>query len=283
MNTKPSLQLHIQAWSLLDEATPDTEEGLRAHLAAIKSAGFQGYCSSPFPMLKELIGEYGLRYGGAFDASEVEQFAPRIAAIMEIDNGPINCQLADHDTPVEKAIELTVALMAEAKNQNAPVHLEVHRDTCTETPEKTLAIMEGYKAITGEYPLMNFDFSHPAVIKHIVAEDYIRRLLSDEVRPVFQQSKLWHMRPFTAQHCQVPITDGKGGLSPEYEACRPFVREGLKLWLQGPRPGNELWVVPEIGTTHEYKLSCFPNIWDDTVVLANDIESMWNELLSEEI
>ena len=171
MNTKPSLHLHIQAWSLLDEANPNTEEGLRAHLSAIKSAGFQSYCSSPFPMLKELIGEYGLRYGGAFDATEVDQFAPRIAAIMEIDDGPINCQLANHDTPVEKAIELTVALMAEAKNQHAHVHLEVHRDTCTETPEKTLAIMEGCKAITGEYPLMNFDFSHLAVIKHIVAED----------------------------------------------------------------------------------------------------------------
>jgi len=33
----------------------------------------------------------------------------------------------------------------------------------------------------------------------------------------------------------------------------------------------------------KYKLSCFPNIWADTVVLAKDIQAMWNELLSEGI
>ena len=43
---------------------------------------------------------------------------------------------------VEEAIELTLSLMAEAEKQNAPVHLEVHRDTCTETPEKTAGIIE---------------------------------------------------------------------------------------------------------------------------------------------
>jgi len=29
MTTTPSLLIHINAWSLLDEANPDTEEGLR--------------------------------------------------------------------------------------------------------------------------------------------------------------------------------------------------------------------------------------------------------------
>ncbi|MDA9589918.1 hypothetical protein N9R65_03915, partial [Opitutales bacterium] len=148
----PTLKIHINGWSLLDEGDPATEAGLRTHLSAIKDAGFQSYCWGPTPQLKELLTEYGLRFGGAFDAAKAEQFAPTIEAIMAIDNGPINCQLADDDTPVEEAIELTLGLMAEAKKQNAPVHLEVHRDTCTETPEKTTAIIEGYKAATGEDP-----------------------------------------------------------------------------------------------------------------------------------
>ena len=277
----PSLKIHINAWSLLDEADLETEVGLRTHLAAVKEAGFQSYsCNPRQPKLKELLAEYGLRYGGIFEASEPAQFAPLITAIMAIDNDPINCQLANHDTSVEKAIALTIALMAEAKKQNASVHLEVHRDTCTETPEKTSAIIEGYKAATGEYPAMNFDFSHPAIVKHILAKDRFSRLLTEKTIPVFQQSNLWHIRPFNAQHCQIPITNGKGNFAPEYEACRPFIRQALACWLEGARPHNEFWVVPEVGTTHEYHLSCFPNAWNDTVALGKDLQMMWRELLS---
>ena len=282
MSTTPSLKIHINCWSLFDEADPSTEPGLRTHLSLVKEAGFQGYCGgADAPKLKELLSEYGLRFGGAFDAGSPEQFAPRIEAIMAIDNGPINCQLADHDTPTEEAVALTVALMEEAKKQNALVHLEVHRDTCTETPEKTAAIVAGCIKATGEAPRVNYDFSHPAVVKHLVPSNYIERLFDEANIPVFQQSTLWHMRPFNGHHCMIPITDGKGNFSPEYEACRPFIRQALKHWLAGPRPNNELWVVPEQGTTVGYNLSCFPNIWQDTVVLGKDIQQMWSELVAE--
>ena len=167
--------------------------------------------------------------------------------------------------------------MEESERQGAEVHLEVHRDTCTETPEKAYAIIEGYRKIKGVYPRVNFDFSHPAVVKHLVPENYIERLF--ENIPCFQQSTLWHVRPFNGHHCMIPITDGKGNFSPEYAACRPFIRQGLQHWLEGPRPGNRLWVVPEQGTTIGYNLSCFPNIWQDTIVLGKDIQAMWNELL----
>ena len=257
-----------------------TEQGLRTHLSLIKEAGFQGYCGpADAPKLKELLNEYGLRFGGAFDAGSPEQFAPKIAACMAIDNGPINCQLADHDTPTDEAVALTVALMEEAKKQNAEVHLEVHRDTCTETPEKTEAIVAGCIKATGEAPRVNYDFSHPAVVKHLSPSNYIERLFDETNIPVFQQSTLWHMRPFNGHHCMIPITDGKGNFSPEYEDCRPFIRQALKHWLAGPRPNNELWVMPEQGTGG-YNLSCFPNVWQDTVVLGKDIQQMWSELVA---
>jgi hypothetical protein len=112
------------------KAVPQLKQACAGISQRSRIAGFQGYCWSPEnPKLKELLAEYDLRYGGAFDAAKPEQFADRIAAIMAIDNGPINCQLADEDTPVEEATKLTLTLMAEAKKQNAPVHLEVHRDT----------------------------------------------------------------------------------------------------------------------------------------------------------
>jgi hypothetical protein len=89
MPTAPTLKIHINYWSLLDEGDPTTEQGLRTHLSLVRDAGFQGYCgTSDFPKIKELIQEYGLRFGGAFDAGRVEQFAPKIAALMAIDKGP---------------------------------------------------------------------------------------------------------------------------------------------------------------------------------------------------
>lgn len=105
----------------------------------------------------------------------------------------------------------------------ARVHLEVHRDTCTETPEKTEAIIEGYTQATGKAPLVNFDFSHPAIVKHLNAENYADRLFEDV--DTFQQGNLWHMRPFNGHHCQVAVTDGKGNFTPEYEDMRPFIRQ----------------------------------------------------------
>jgi hypothetical protein len=119
-------------------------------------------------------------------------------------------------------------------------------------------------------------------VKHLTPDHYISRLFDETNIPVFQQSTLWHMRPFNGHHCMIPITDGKGNFSPEYEDCRPFIRQALKHWLAGPRPTNELWVVPEQGATIGYNLSCFPNIWQDTVVLGNDIKKIWNELLAEQ-
>lgn len=278
---KPTLKILVNPWSLLDEGDPTTEAGLRSHLEKVKAVGFDSYSSGlDFPKAKELIREYGLGFGGAFDAGSVEEFAPKITACLEIGDGPINCQLADHNTPTDEAVELTIAFMAEAKKQGAKVHLEVHRDTCTETPEKTQAIVNGVKAATGEYPCMNYDFSHPAIVKHLLPCDYIERLFEPEIVPVFQQCKLWHVRPFNGHHCQIPITDGRCVFSPEYEDCRPFIREGIRHWLAGPRTDNELWIVPELGCTGGYNLSCFPNIWQDTTILGNDIKQIWAEELA---
>lgn len=271
--------IQMSGWTLTGQPSPETPWELDQKLAAVKQAGFDAFTArANTPGLKEALAHHGLRYGGAFDAASEEEFAPRIAAAMAIDTGPINCQLADHDTPVERAIELTIALMEESERQGAQVHLEVHRDTCTETPEKVEAITEGVKAATGKYPLVNFDFSHPAIVKHLPASAFADRLITNV--PLFQQCTLWHMRPFNGHHCQVPVTDGKGGWSPEYRDVQPFIRTALDHWLAGPRPGGTLWVVPELGPQPGYGLSCFPNIWEDAVALGNDIRRIWDEAVA---
>ena len=278
---KPKLNILINFWSLLHEADPFDEAGLRKQLGMIKEAGFDAFFSFPdLPNLKQNLQDYGLRFAGRIDTGDPSEFAEKICANLAVGNGPINCQLGDHDTPIDVATQMTVALMKASDSQGARVHLEVHRDTCTETPEKTTAIIANATQAAGEAPLVNFDYSHPAIVKHLVPENYIERLFEDV--PNFQRSNLWHIRPFNGHHCQIPITDGEGKFSKEYEECRPFIRQALQHWIDGPRPTNEFWVCPEQGASVGYNLSCFPNIWQDTVVLGKDIQNMWSELTASD-
>lgn len=281
MSDTPRLLILINHWTMWNLKNANGEPWSQAQrMAAVAKAGFDAFCCpADTPDLKALLKEHGLRFAGAFDVGSVEQMEPKLAAVMAIDNGPINVQLADHDTPVEKATELTIKLMEIAERLGAEAHLEMHRDTCTETPEKTYAIAEGYKAAKGEYPRINFDFSHPASVKHLGAHNYIDRLFENV--PLFQQSTLWHMRPFNGHHCQVPVTDGKGNFSPEYKDMRPFIRQAFDHWLAGPRPRGELWVCPELGPKFGYGLSCFPESWEDAIVLGNDIRQIWAEALAD--
>lgn len=275
-----SLKILINFWTLLNQKNPDGSDWtLDQRCQAVKDAGFDAYtCPADTPSLQETLQKYGLRFGAAFDAATVAQAEQRMADGLRIDDLPMNCQLGDHDTPIEEAIQMTIGLMQTAEKLGAALHLEMHRDTCTETPEKTYAIAEGVKAATGKYPKINFDFSHPGSLKHLDASNYNDRLF--ENIPLFQMSTLWHMRPFNGHHCQVPVTDGQGRFSPEYEEMRPFIRQSLVHWLRGPRPGGTLWVVPELGPKIGYGLSCFPDSWQDAIVLGNDIRKIWSEALA---
>lgn len=281
---EPRLIILVNTWTLQDYPTAEAPWDLEAQMAAVKAAGFEaisfdaGTPDRGTPGAGEALARHGLRFAGAFTASHEAQFAPKIAASLALGDGPINCQLGTHDTPVERAIALATALMEEAARQGAEVHIETHRNTCTETPEKTAAIIAGVTAATGQPPRVNFDFSHPAIVKHLEYDQLAARLFDHPA--AFQASTLWHMRPFNGSHCQVPVTDGKGGFSPEYRALRPFIRAVLDLWLAGPRPSGAFWVVPELGPVPGYGISCFPKSWEDAIVLGNDIRSIWAEAVA---
>ncbi|WP_269541208.1 hypothetical protein [Cerasicoccus fimbriatus] len=279
-DTAPNLVIVINHWTMWNQLNADGEPwSAEERMDAVAKAGFEAFtCPSDIPGLQASLNQHGLRFAAAFDCTRVEEFEPKIAAGLAIDDGPINVQLGNHDTPIEDAIQLTIALMETAERLGADVHLEMHRDTCTETPEKAYAIAEGYKAIKGVYPKINFDFSHPASVKHLGPHNYIERLFENV--PLFQQSTLWHMRPFNGHHCQVPVTDGQGNFSPEYEDMRPFIKQAFAHWLAGPQPRGELWVCPELGPKIGYGLSCFPDSWEDSIVLGNDIRKIWNECLN---
>jgi hypothetical protein len=125
--------------------------------------------------------------------------------------------------------------------------IEVHRATCTETPEKSYALADAYQKVTGELLPMTWDFSHLAVIKHIwPAKKYAARLIE---RPdLVRHAQQFHFRPFNGHHCQIPVTDGRGNLAPEFRDWLPFAEALLKTWLKGNRgKAREIFICPELG------------------------------------
>lgn len=150
MPDTPKIVFIANLWTLVGHPSTATEWSLEKKFQAVKEAGFDGVNWRGSPEIAKLLRSFGLRFSGLFDASDSEEFAPLIRAQMEAGAETINVQLADHDTPVEDALRLAIRLMEESDRQNANVHLEVHRDTCTETPEKAYAIADGYRAATGK-------------------------------------------------------------------------------------------------------------------------------------
>jgi hypothetical protein len=157
--------------------------------------------------------------------------------------------------------------------------IEVHRDTCTETPEKAFALARAYEKRYGKKLRMNFDHSHPAIIKQLRPANCWERL--SERLDLWQMSELIHFRPFTGSHCQTPVTDGKGRLDRDFKLwlvhyCEP----ALAAWLKAAKPGKELYAVTELGPQGSgYALACFPDVWEDAIVEKREIEKIWRRLV----
>ncbi len=278
-NHDDRLVLMANLWSLKEQPEVDAEWNLEEKVLAVKGGGFDALScwAREYPGIKDLLRMNQLRYGGFFDASKGDDFGDKIMASLEVGDGPMNCQMGDHDTGLDEAVETAIEILDAADQLGAEVYIEVHRDTATETPEKAIALAQAYLRRTGKPIRMNFDFSHPAVVKHLHAGNYSQRLF--DLPDLFGQSRLWHIRPFNGHHCQIPISDGSGAYSPEYLALRPFIRDAFQRWLAANPDDREFWVVPEMGPLSSgYGLSCFPNIWLDTILLGRDLRSIWAEL-----
>src|SRR6202012_6169867 len=162
-------------------------------------------------------------------------------------SGParVNGQLLDHDTTPKEALKLWLKLEAEAEKLGLEIDLEVHRDTCTETPEKTYEIADLYKKATGKKIRICFDYSHIAVVKHL-NPPFAERLL---VRPdLVQLSRQAHFRPFNGHHCQIPATDGKGNETLEFLDYLTCLDAFIACWMKGAKGGEVLRAGPEGGS-----------------------------------
>lgn len=279
LTPRPELVLAANLWTLAGHPKPLREWTLASKVRAVAAAGFQAVTAPPSPELSALCRQYGLRYMGFFSSSDPGEFRPQITAQREAGAELINVQLGDDFTPVSVGILLAKRLMREAARQGIYAAIEVHRDTATETPEKTYAIADAYRNSEGRLLPITWDHSHFAVVKHLKPFLYQEALLH---RPeLIQAARIFHLRPFNGQHAQVPVMNQRGRLTPEFRSWLEFAEALLRLWLAGPRPGGELWIVPEIGPVgiHGYNLSTMEPSWDQARRCQEHIRELWRRLV----
>jgi len=273
---------HIAAqWSLLGHPSPARQWSLERKIRAAAAAGFDGITATLTPEHRRLAEKHGLSHLLGFVSSDdPAEFGARIREQREGGAVHINVQMDNHDTPPSVAARHWVRMVREAERiGGVVVSLEVHRDTCTETPEKTYEIAERYQKATGAMIKINFDFSHFAVVKHLNPGNYIGRLLDHP--ELVQNSEQCHFRPFNGHHCQVPVTrDGR--LTPEVKSYLVFAHALMKLWRSAASNRDKtLYACPEMGPWDGtgkgggYNLTGLPPSWPDAVVLRRELASQW--------
>jgi hypothetical protein len=277
----PRLRVAATLWSLAQHPSAGREWTLARKVAAIKAAGFEGVQSPYRAELLPLLHQHGLALVGALDATDPAEFPRQVAELVSAGAVIANAQIGEHDTSTNQAVDLAVAVMGEARRQGLRLQIETHRDTATETPEKFQAIAEGYRRTTGERLPVTWDHSHFAVVKHLRPADFATRLLTDP--ELVQHSRLFHCRPFNGHHCQVPVTDRRGRLTPEFRDWLVFARALFTQWRLGASAADELWVVPEQGAAFNgYNLTGFNRPWPDAIVCARELRRLWHELEVED-
>ncbi len=277
-NKIPPRLYHIaNLWTMIDYPSAKKEWSLDRKINEIKIAGFDGICALLTPQHQKLTEKLGLQSVGAFSSAKQSEFRSYIQ--QNIDGGAvhINVQVGDHDTPISKAIKLAVQVVEMGDKMGAKCAIEVHRDTATETPEKTYAIAAGFQKETGKLMPMTWDFSHLSIIKHL-APPYWDRLLTHP--KLIQRAEQFHFRPFNGHHCQIPVTDRYGKITLELQQWIPFLEKTLALWLQGNQNGREVFVIPEMGPVRGgYNISTLPNSWEEAKILRGIIDKAWKKAL----
>lgn len=275
--SKPTLKHFASIWTLMDypNGSASGEWPIEEKVVAIKEAGFDGFQWSALPELKNLAEKYDIAFLGGCQA-HAGNYSQTLRDFAPLNPIRINVQLGNHSTQPEEAVDLWITMNKEAADLGLVLDLETHRDTCTETPEKTWRIAELYSQKTGELIRLNFDFSHFAVVKHLYPP-YAERLLD---RPdLLHATSQIHLRPFNGHHCEIPVTDSHGQISGWATSWLEFVKDALTCWSKGKSARDTLWACPELGSmTSGYWIPSFPDPWKDTITAKQAISEIWEKI-----
>ncbi|MBV8100077.1 MAG: hypothetical protein JOZ31_13055 [Verrucomicrobia bacterium] len=133
----PRLYHVANLWSLTDYPSAVSPWSLEEQLDAVKAAGFDGFTTQLGPNHGREAQKRGLSVVGYFASGDETKFSDLLKSQKDAGARHINVQLADHDTTPDEALRLTLRLLEEAgRIGEIEPAIEVHRDTCTETPER---------------------------------------------------------------------------------------------------------------------------------------------------
>jgi hypothetical protein len=244
------------------------EWSVERKLKRILSAGFDGFLGRIPMITREIVDGSGLIFAATTDMGAEDDVKARLAANQEAGARCVNVQMLDHDTPTDVAVSLARRVMKAADELGLDVAIEVHRDTCTETPEKTYALAEGFEKEEGRPLKMTWDFSHPAVVKHLRPPFWDRL----GVRPdLIQLAQQFHFRPFNGHHAQIPAIDRKGNVTSEFADWMVFADRVIACWMEKATPGREMFACPE-QIPGGYTLSVFPDRWKDVQAIRDHLD-----------
>lgn len=266
----PRLNVYATLWSVRWYPSQAEEWSWEKKFKAIREAGFKGIMSKPIPELAQrgdlaywAIGSYGV----GDDPRPFYADAKALGAVAA------TIQPCDVDTPLADCVAVAANIQKLADEFALPTGIECHRDTFTETPERTWDLCDAYEKAEGRPLPICFDHSHFAVVRH-VRPPYWPSLKGRE--DILARTRQFHLRPFNGHHCQIPATFDGRRRTPEYLDWLEFVRE-LFRFLHA-RADGEIVAVPELGNANPaYGLSCFPDIWRDACVAGADIRKIWDD------
>ena len=269
----PALRTFANLWTLWDHPGAGAAEWpLPRKVAAVAEAGYDGVMGEAGQGIGALAAANGLSYIAFRRLDAGDDFAAVLKRCQDEGAVVLQVHLGWHDTSCDEALELAVRLGETSRAIGLEAVIETHRDTCTETPEKTDLLNAAFqKASSGrELPLL-LDFSHHAVVKHL-DPPFAGRLLTDPER--IHRTRWHHLRPFNGHHAQIPVFDHDGNLAPEMADWLEFADALLALLRQSHLP--EIWACPEIGPIRGgYGLSAFPPAWDQATALHTIIRQRW--------
>ena len=272
---KPRLYHMATLGTLAGYGNKKGEWSIEKKLAKYKKAGFDGFVGRTTMVNPDQVAASGLLFASTTDLEGLSDIKPKLRNIKAHGARVVNVQMLDHDTPTKRAVEVARRLMDVADDMEMDVSIEMHRDTCTETPEKHYALASGYEKAEKKPLKMTWDFSHPAVVKHL-SPPYYDRLIE---RPdLVQLANQFHFRPFNGHHAQIPALNSRGEITPEFVDWMEFADQVLALWLKAATSGRELFVCPE-QIPPGYFLSVFGDRWKDVQEIHRQVERAWRKHL----
>jgi hypothetical protein len=271
----PPLRTFANLWTLWDHpGAGPAEWTLAEKVAAVAAAGFDGVMGEPGAGIGDLARKQGIAFIAFLRLDVTDDVAPALAACAAEHAICVQVHLGWHDTSASDALATALRLLSAAREMGLDVVIETHRDTVTETPEKSDALCAQFESASGTPLPLLFDFSHHAVVKHL-QPPFAPRLLVDAER--VRAARWFHLRPFNGHHAQIPVQQADGSPAPEMSDWLAFV-DALFALLHTD-PSAERWVCPEIGPLRGgYGLAAFPPSWTQAVALRRELVARWAAL-----